>query len=358
MRKNNNTIEINGQLYDATTGAVLKRTPTANAQPEPLATASTSPPAVQPAASDPIRQSVKPAMSRKPAPSSTLMRHAVKKPATGLKRHLRAQGAADLLASPPLGGIVVPTSVQRLDPKRLQDAQKIAKSRFVSRFSPSSIGATTVSPATAPTPPQPNSSLPSRHLSAAPAHLAPSHAKRPKTTADLLDRALQQANSHRELPPEQIRHGHAKRNTAIAGAVVLPVLLLGVVVTQNLSTVRLQMASAKAGFSAALPNYQPAGYSMGQLNYSDGVVAAQFHSNSDNRRYTITQKRSSWDSASLRDSFVATTDGQYQTAQAGGRTIYLYGTGNATWVNNGIWYIIQSNGSLNDNQLIELAASL
>ena len=87
-------------------------------------------------------------------------------------------------------------------------------------------------------------------------------------------------------------------------------------------------------------------------------MAAQFHSNSDGRGYTITQKRSSLDSGSLRDGFVAPTDAHYQEAEAGGLTIYLYGNRNATWVNGGIWYVVQANGSFSDRQLIELATSL
>jgi hypothetical protein len=333
VRKNNNIIEINGQRYDATSGAVLKRYPPNNAKP---------------AAPGTIRQSAKHSPSHKPAPSNTLMRQAVRKPGPGLKRRFKAQGDTDSLARQALDSIVANASLRRLDIKRLQDAKKVAKSQFVSHFSPTTAAVSYTPPTT---PPKPNVAAPAVHTLAGPA-------KRPKTTADLLERAVQQATSHREPPPERTRHNRAKRNAGIGAAVVLSVLLLVVVVAQNLSNVRLQMASAKAGFSAGLPAYQPAGYSLGQLNYSDGVVAAQFHSNSDGRGYTITQKRSSLDSGSLRDGFVAPADAHYQEAEAGGLTIYLYGNRNATWVNGGIWYVVQANGSFSDRQLIELATSL
>jgi hypothetical protein len=330
VRKNINTIEINGHRYDASTGAHLKRSPPTGARP-----------------------AAKPSLSRKPAPSRTLMRQAVQKPGPGLKRRLKAQGDVDSLAQQALESIAASSlsSLRRLDAKRLQDAQKVAKSQFVSHFS--AAAATAAASYTPPTAsPKPNPAG-----RAIPPLTSP--AKRPRTTADLLERAVQQATSHQELPPAgQTRHSRAKRNAAISAAVVLPVLVLAVVVAQNLPNVRLQMASAKAGFSASLPAYRPAGYSLGQLNYSDGVVAAQFHSNSDGRHYTITQQRSSWDDASLRDSFVAPLDARYQAVEAGGHTIYLYGERDATWVNGGIWYVVQANGSFSDRQLIELATSL
>lgn len=118
------------------------------------------------------------------------------------------------------------------------------------------------------------------------------------------------------------------------------------------------MASAKAGFSASLPQYRPAGYNMSQLDYGDGVIAAQFRDKDNGSRYTITQKPSSWDSATLRDSFVAPADARYRTVEAAGRTVYFYGEHNATWINGGVWYQVQTDGSLSDSQMVELATSL
>ena len=56
-------------------------------------------------------------------------------------------------------------------------------------------------------------------------------------------------------------------------------------------------------------------------------------------------------------SFVAPTDPNYQVVVGGGRTVYLYGSRNATWVNNGLWYVLQGNDSLSNQQLVQLATS-
>lgn len=287
------------------------------------------------------------------------MRQAVKKPGPGPKRQFKAQGHANESARQPLSAVVVKNYVKELDQKRLRHASQVAKSHLISHFmAPTITGPRDFiasRPGTAV-----SSSRGARGTNSAivRARRAAIPSKHPSTTAELLDRALRQATSHQEPPPTgPTRHNKAKRGAGIGAAIMLSVLVLGVVVNQNLPNVRLQMASAKAGFNAGLPDYRPAGYSLSSLDYSGGVVATQFKSNSDDRRYTITQKTSSWDSDTLRDSFVAPAGPHYQTVETAGRTIYLYNEHDATWVNGGIWYVIQSDGSLNDRQLVELATS-
>lgn len=356
MRKTNNTIEINGQRYDATTGKALAKGNSGS----PPATAVTDRhhrPATKPALHDAARRPARHRQPHSPDTSHTLMRQAVKKPAPDRKHHLKAHDHTDMLIKEPTLSAVMPkSSVQQLDEQRLQHAKHITKSRLISHFSGAAVRA--ADPASAPFS-VPRSAVPqTAPRSPAPTRPTGTRQKRSRTTSELLEHAVRQATSHKTAPPAEPRHSHTKRNLSIGSAMVLTGLVLGVIVMQNLSDVRLQVASAKAGFSASLPGYQPAGYSLGQLNYSNGVVAAQFHSNSDDRHYSLTQQRSSWDSPTLRDSFVAPRDPGYQTVMAGGRTIYLYNQNNATWVNGGIWYVIQSDGSLNDRQIIDLAGSL
>lgn len=357
VRKNNNIIEINGQRYDAKTGALLTPSSPKHGKAKPVQPVAAASQHTKPAMhTDVIRRPGKRPALHSPKASRTLMRQAVKKPDPSLKRHLKVQGHTDTLAQPPLAIVAPAHSVQQLDAKRLQKASQVAKSRLISHFLPPAASTASRPAALAPAQSHPEASLPVAVKALAGQDHSAKLGKRPKTTADILARAIEQATSHEELPPP--RHSRAKRNVAIGGVVGLSVLLLGVIVTQNLSNVRLQMASARAGFSASLPDYHPAGYSLGQLDYSDGVVAANFHSNSDGQLYSITQKRSAWDSATLLNTFVAPADPNYQTTEAAGRTIYIYGDANATWVNGGVWYVIQSNGSLNDRQLVDLATSL
>lgn len=363
MSKNNNTIKINGKRYDAKTGDLLDSSSpmTAKTKIKPAAeSARPGPKASKPVLRDAARQPVKRSSSRAPAPSRTLMRQAVKKPGTSLKRRHKAQGDTDALALRRLSEVIVKPSALSLDEQRLQHAKQIPRSRLISRFP--SVTSDAFSPAPQTAKPVRQTDTARGHDGSRPAAGQPDRSiKRPKTTADMLDRALERATSHLEPPVSHIksrRHDRLKRNTGIGAAIGLSVLLLGVIVTQNTGNVRLQMASAKAGFNVSLPNYHPAGYDLGQLNYSQGVAAAQFNSNSNGGHYTITQKSSSWDSSALRDNFITPSYDQYKTASADGLTIYIYADNDATWVNGGIWYVIQSNGSLNNRQLVSLATSL
>ncbi len=360
MRKNNNTIEINGKRYDAKTGALLNMDSVKPARPRPQPVVRRTPPAPpipKTAARVSTRQAAKPIASRSPAPSRTLMRKAVSKPGASLKRRHKAQGDTDALASRRLGEVIVKPSALSLDEQRLRHAKQIPKSQLISRFPAiTSDSGSTAGRVVTPAMPSGQAPQPARPVAA-----SPLPAKQPKTTADLLQRAVDQASSHLEPPvrPQKYRrHDRLKRNTGIGAAIALSVVLLGVIVTQNLDNVRLQMASSKAGFNVSLPGYHPAGYGLGQLNYSQGAADVEFHSNSNSDTYTITQKSSPWDSSSLLNNFIKPSYAQYQTVTAGGLTIYIYGDNDATWVNGGIWYVIQSNGSLNDRQLVDLATSL
>ena len=329
MSKKNTIIEINGKQYNALTGAAMSGTPAT--------------PVKKPTMHDVVRHTGRNASGHSPKTSATLMRHAVKKPAALPKNRIKPS-AVHAAAKRPLAEVVVSQSVTGLDERRLQTAGRIPKSKSISHFT--ALPMANVSQLIQPVAPMP----------VRPPAPATRRSARPKTTADVLEQALQSATSHQQKPLKKPRQQHSRLRVSVGTVVVL--LVAGVVGSQQLPNLRLHMASAKAGFNASLPDYQPAGYSLGQLSYSQGVVASRFNSNSDSRAYTLLQKKSTWDSQALRDNFVAPADKNYQTVESAGRTIYLYGEHNASWVNGDIWYQIQSNGSLSNQQLVKLASSL
>ncbi len=354
MGKNNNIIEINGQRYDIHTGFVVPSPGVKHDKVKPPVATSKIQVRVKPDIHDIVRRPAKHVQAHTPGRAHTLMRNAVKRPGPDLKQ-LKAYGPADIRVKQSLPALKVSKSAWSLNTRRLQRAARIAKSQQINHFSAATATEFTPLPAQLNTVARTSQAAIRNHVLRTPA--VTTQDDKSTTTAKLLERALEQATSHQQQPPRTVRHKRAKlRNHVVAGGLVL--FLLGGVAIQNLPNIRLQLASAKVGFSASLPDYQPAGFSLGKLNYGTGVVAAQFHSNSDERLYSLVQKRSSWDNPALRDIFVAPIDRNYRTVEAGGRSIYLYGQHNATWINDGIWYVIQANGSLGDRQLIELATSL
>ena len=349
MAKNNNIIEINGKRYDAKTGALLA----IHSKPthlEPKTTANKKPPATKkPSMHDVIRHPAKPAAAHQPTPSKTLMRQAVKKPSPAPKQKLKAQGPSDLSTHASLAEVVVNKSAKSLDKKKLAKASTIPKSHLITHFSATTSDVNSPEPSPTSTKTEMSPPIPISHS-------AKSAKLKPQTTSELLEHAVNNAKSHEEPAPKLHRRGKRRTRAAIASAVAIA--LFAFVGYQELPTLKFNMASAKAGFGATMPSYKPAGYSLNKLSYSSGVIATKFTSNSDDRSYTLTQKTSNWNSQALKENFVVKTSSNYQVVETGGQTIYLYGSHNATWVNGGVWYIVQGNDTLTNRQLVEIAKSI
>lgn len=354
MSKTNNIIEINGRRFDAKTGVSLSGG-AAKARPANIdgvkstrsSVASAQSIAPQTPQKQP-RQAAKNASTHQPEPTKTLMRGTVRKPVVAPKSNIKAKGQKKLATRQPQAELSVKLSVQKVDQQKLEHARKVRRSQQIKRFNSTPVVGleqfTPVSPQTpaviATVPPAPTQQVP----------------RQAKTIESLLDNALVKATAHQQKAPKAPRK---TRRLAITGISAAAVLLLAVVGYQNFGKVTMLQASAKAGFSASLPAYRPAGYSLGNVASTTGQITINFHSNSsDSRHYTLTEKPSDWDSSTLRDQFVASADPNYQTVETNGQTIYLYGNGNATWVNQGKQYTIQSDGSLSNKQLVSLATSL
>ena len=143
--------------------------------------------------------------------------------------------------------------------------------------------------------------------------------------------------------------------SAMAVAVLLFVGFFGYQNTPNLS---MHMATMRSRVDGGLPGYMPNGFSMNRsIAYKPGEITLAYQSNSDQRYYEIKQAASQWDSDALAQHFVSEKD-KVRTIQDKGKTIYLYGESNATWVDGGVWYRIEGNSLLNSDQLSRLANSL
>jgi hypothetical protein len=250
-------------------------------------------------------------------------------------------------------------SFHNVDPQRLKRAERIAKSRLIRRFAPlqpvnmASAGAGIAAPVITP-------AAPTRpHASPAPTN----------RSMDVFERALRHANAHEQPAAHPKKHSpktHTRRRKSVLGrralsstALVVAFLLVGAFIgLQNKANITMRLASAKAGFHATLPGYKPSGFAVGKFTYSPGLVAVNFHSNSDSRAFSLTQKASNWNSETLLDNYVATNSSDYQAFQDSGRTVYIYGNNDATWVNNGVWYQVTDNGALSTNQVLQLAQSM
>lgn len=197
-RKKVNRIQINGRHYDATTGELL-----AGGQAEPRAIPLVHSAPQHHAQSQPVHH-VKRAASRPPVnhthshspkPSKTLMRRAVQKPSGHRTHRLRAQGRTGVPAS--LAFVPPKASVFGLDELRVRHAKHIKRSQLIKHFSAAAVYPVPATVRTIPTPSRPPAANhPTNHSRK---HSLVHH-KKTRTTADVLEQALEQASSFRELP--------------------------------------------------------------------------------------------------------------------------------------------------------------
>lgn len=356
------TIEINGKRFDARTGKPVVTSHTASTSTPKAA-------AARPTVSDIKRQPhVSHTVHKQAQRSQTLMRHVVKKPVGSKVGHPKA--VVDVMSPVSPQKQARPALHGQSEIARLQRAKEVSRSQLVTKFSdavqkpialpgdrsqsfdigitrrvqPLAVQPHPVAPVTAPK---------------APAISAPlTH------TQSVLARGLQNANSHLEKPVEpKTKHSRAgrKRSKLVSvGAASLAALLLGgFFAFQNVPNIAMRYAAARAGVRASLPGYRPSGFAVNnRIQYTPGAITVNFTSNTDDRQFTITQKSSNWNSETLMNNYVASTGSQVQTYEDKGRTIYLYGDSNATWVNGGVWYDITGASKLNSDQLIKIATSM
>jgi hypothetical protein len=344
-------IELNGQRYDAHTGALIQSPKAPPAAPKAFAmdmkTQSVS------RAKTPSRK-----VHKTPEPSHTLMRHAVKKPSTITNRKTVAM---DVVSPGP--GAAIKQVFHATDPSRTKRAHSVPKLSLISRFG--NVGSAKRA-AHAPqqmdmiTKPAAASHQPGTQA------LAPNHAT--SKTDKMLATSMRNADSHSKkhtVKKTHIHHriGHklglGKKATSVVSGVAAVLVLGGFFAYQNIPSISVRYASAKAGVRAGLPGYQPAGFAVNShVQYNPGAITISYHANADSRAYTLTQKNTTWNSQALKDHLATTTSSMPQSYPSNGQTIYLHDDSSADWVAGGVWYSISGNSSLSTDQLIKIATSI
>jgi hypothetical protein len=318
-----------------------------------------SAPKVQPTViSDIIRPGGNPLSPKYPTRSSTLMRNVVNKP--NLKSEPKISAQAMLMTEP--STVVLPKQVaSSVDPDREKRAKLNAQSELISRFRSTSSNSSETLPAQ-PIAKQPAAPITPPAPEQPPQLYTPLDPQVDQPSMSIIEKSLAAAPVY-EVPKihrkTKVKKSKAKKVMSYAlVASLLVVLGGGIFAYKNFDRIGFYVASSQAGFHATLPGYSPSGYTMASVSSASGIIQSNFKSNSDSRNYSLNEKTSSWSSDDLLNNYVSgISSGSYQTINSGGKTIYIYGNRNATWVNNGIWYVITSNNSLSDNQLVQIATT-
>ncbi len=234
---------------------------------------------------------------------------------------------------------------------RIEKAKQISRSPHIDKFS--------------------GSRLPDEHLDEpAAAHSAPHTdeplAELPKLTATHHEAMTRLVPTPPPLTPTPSPLGtpgrvHLKlspHHSRIATTIAAVVIMGGYIWLQNYPKFALQGADNRAGVAASLPGYLPSSYSLSRTTASPGLVTLNFSSPSASSPLKIDQHRTTWDSSSLLDNYVAKNTDDYSTVQGQGLTIYMFNNNHATWVNKGIWFSIEGADHLSQQQILKLIYSL
>lgn len=358
-KQRQDVLEINGKVYDAKLGTVISESHKPKANHESRHIDGFVAPKPQTIFSpdnhhDSLSFSPKPTTKRAAVngqrrstqKSTLLMRNAVKKPANKVKTpEVLIKKSKDILHS------------------KHQTANQHQRSPFVSKFNSNANHLTKRTQHIAVTPhpdhraPKSNPTSNQRQsVSTSHKSTQPILTNKPSKSEELFTKALEKA----QPPKQNIKHKKQKKHRSTmrwGSGVIAGVLLFGFIVYLNIPNITVKFAGVRAGFSASMPSYSPSGYSFhGPAQYEAGKVSVSFKSNTDNRSYTIKQEVSNWNSPSLQENFLTKNNKKFTTSQENGRTIYIYDN-NATWVNGGIWYQVNSD-SLSSEQLVSIATSI
>ena len=346
--KTTSTIELNGKRYNARTGVVVDGFLSSN---KPVS--SPAKPMRAPVVSRTQTTSKK--MHKSTQPSRTLMRYAVKKPSTITTRKTIAMDVVQQAQNQ-----AVATHFHTADPTRIKRANAIPQLSTISRFGIVSSKASAAQP--------PAAAQAAKTVSPPAAPKIMSEAAHHTGAQEVINKGLRAANSHEvhhQPKKAKLHHrigrklGLSSRATSVAAG-GLSVMLLGAFFAyQNVPSISVRYASAKAGVHATLPGYRPSGFALtDRVKYEPGEVALAYKANADSRSYVVTQKTTSWNSEALQDHLTATSKMSPQTFPENGRTIYLHDGDQADWIEGGVWYSISGKSDLNTDQLIKIATSI
>lgn len=364
MSAHKNVIELNGKLYDATSG-------------KELGASNPSPATAKPVVIKPQTGAVIDGFVKRPKSHTSHLSHpksvapksktTVHHPASNASRH-RVHHAKTLMRK----GLKKPSFTsnksesQHIEPKtshspREERAKAIPKSPHISKFGSVLAVPHRVIKKTEPL-----------HVKPAPARTDSKHTENAHVPTHnqiikehMLSKAMRDAKEP-EVQHHKVRKHRVAKRLGVSPKVIhfgtgalAALLLAGFVAYQNAPNISMRIAANRAGFAATMPRYQPSGFGLkGPIEYGPGQVTLNFKSNSDQRNFHVTQKVSNWSSEALLSNFLLANNKQYQTYQDNGRTIYIYDGSSATWVSGGVWYQVEGNSSLNSDQLIHIADSI
>jgi len=346
-------VELNGKIYDATTGRHLGDTeqkPTTD-----LASKTLSIDGFLGNHKPNIRyltpHKVAPSSKRTTDKSKTLMRHAVKQPTKVNKithdisrkkvHHTFANKISNDKRELPIHQDI------------LNRVQQIPKSQFIAKFNEPVAKVLSVSQA----PAKLQEDVHEKNISNL--EDLDKKANKPISQLDELTRiALEKADAHKllEASYDDAPKRKGRRKRIILSALTVVVIVLGVTLYLMFNNFIFLVDSTRIGLHSKLPTFTESGFHLGKISQNGDGITLIYSSNSDARMYKLIEAPTNWDSQTLVINVVnADVGSSYNTVQVDGRVVYLFNN-EAVWVNGTVFYTIINNANLTSDQLSQVIA--
>ena len=336
------TVTINGMVYDAQTGLPLRNAPQTDVQPSKSRAQHSHSihKATQKSATlnrSAVRAAVKKMQAEQPKPRTAPSSSVIHKPTTHVKRDIQKSPAISKFAAHPTA---TKPQVRHMDIGPVSHPL-VAKVQQKSQATPNA-------PVARPT----VAHTPTHHVAThAP---KPSHVIKNEAIAEALDSA-----PHHNAKAKQVKHPRKQTRAfgIMSGALAL-IMLAGYFTYLNMPNLSVRVAAAQAGFDASYPGYSPDGYRINKVAYNEGQVGIQYVANGGTQGFTVKQEKSGWDSSALLANYVEPTSrGGYVPHSEKGITVYIF-SNNAAWVNDGVRYTISGDAPLSSQQILNIATSM
>jgi hypothetical protein len=334
---NKQVITLQGKAYDAVTGAVIHDV----VRPKPVHKKTTETVAKPPH----TRSGTNHLHAHAVQPSRILMRRAVKKPGKSTKRQLHVQTALSHSSTT----IIAPKhSVAYLDIDRLSKAQQVDKHHNVSHFDTAMDMPVTFAAIPVRQAPQ---DIPAGIPPTAP---PPTQTNRP---VDIFEHAIENATHFVDIASQKSHFKKKARRHALsmAAGTLAFLLIAGFAAYQNTPGIQLKLAGIRAGVATAKPNFEASSFAY------NGATAEQSRLviglKDSHGQYQLSEQKTNWSGSEMIEQVSAIdASGQtnYSMLQAGFSTVYRFGSTQATWVKNGIWYQVNGDNGLTEAQLKDL----
>ena len=178
------------------------------------------------------------------------------------------------------------------------------------------------------------------------------------TPSELKEQAIAKAlkNAGTIKEPAKPKFGLGRIILALSCAAI-SVFAIVYFVNLNMPDFSLRVAAMQTGIEATYPSYIPYSFSLKDIESEKNKITIRFN-NTENKSFTLTEEKSSWDSTTLLNNYVKIKYTDYSTIREQGLTIYV-ADNKATWVSGGIVYeIVSDAGVLSKNQINSIATSL